>query len=134
MNKGQVNRAFSIVLLVFAILAAAPSLMGAKAAKGDGSSWTVRSASLQAVTYGNGTFVAVGEYGTILTSIDGKEWVRQDSGTKHFFSAATYGNGTFVVLGDGGTILTSKDGRAWTVRDLGADNTPSGIATATVPS
>ena len=68
MNKGQVNRAFSIVLLVFAIFVAAPSLMGAKAAKGDGSSWTARFAWLRAVTYGNGTFVVVGYLGTILTS------------------------------------------------------------------
>jgi hypothetical protein len=38
----------------------------------DGVSWTARTSgtsnSLYGVTYGNGTFVAVGEYGTILTS------------------------------------------------------------------
>ena len=59
------------------------------------------------MTYGNGTFVAVGVGGTILTSPDGVNWTAQNSGTNNHLRGVTYGNGTFVAVGLGGTILTS---------------------------
>jgi hypothetical protein len=47
--------------------------------------WTRRTSGtsndLYGVTYGNGTFVAVGEGGTILTSPDGVTWTQRTSGT-----------------------------------------------------
>jgi hypothetical protein len=58
------------------------------------------------VTYGNGTFVAVGRNGTILTSRDGVNWTQRTSGGNQLKGVA-YGNNTFVAVGEYGTILTS---------------------------
>ncbi len=66
--------------------------------------------SLNAVTYGNGIFVAVGDNGTILTSPDGVTWTQESSGTTDRLNAVNHGNGIFVAGGDGGAILTSADG------------------------
>ena len=52
-----------------------------------GTTWTLRSwrfGAFYGVTYGNGTFVAVGGYGTILTSPDGVTWTRRTSGTSNW--------------------------------------------------
>jgi len=64
-------------------------------------------AELDDITYGNGTFVAVGDWGTILTSPDGVKWTKRTSGTKSDLHGVTYGNGIFVAVGGVGTILTS---------------------------
>ena len=71
---------------------------------------------LNAVMYGNGTFVAVGEQGAILNSVDGITWVPRTSGTYMELNGVTYGNGLFVAVGDHGTILISTDGGTWTPR------------------
>ena len=84
--------------------------------------------SIREVTYTNGTFVAVGDHGTILTSPDGTTWTPGTSGTDSVsLFGATYGNGTFVVVGGNGTILTSPDGATWTFRNSGTDDTLNGI-------
>ena len=57
--------------------------------------------------------MAVGAEGTILTSRDGREWTRQDSGIPEILLSVTYGNGTFVAVSVGGTILTSHDSTGW---------------------
>ncbi len=59
------------------------------------------------MTYGNGTFVAVGRNGTILTSRDRVNWTEQISPTNNQLKGVTYGNGRFVAVGIYGTILTS---------------------------
>src|ERR1043165_9289752 len=52
----------------------------------DGVNWVKRfsgdvgSIFLSDVAFGNDLFVAVGGYGTVLTSADGENWVRQDVG------------------------------------------------------
>ena len=63
--------------------------------------------TLKGIAYGNGTFVAVGESGTILTSTDGTTWTSRTSGTTYGLNSVTYGSGTFVTVGDNGTILQS---------------------------
>jgi len=77
----------------------------------DGTTWTARTSGtsniLNGVTYGNGTFVAVGDNGTILTSPDGASWTPRTSGTSNWLFGVTYGNNTFVAVGDRGAILTS---------------------------
>ncbi len=83
--------------------------------------------SLSGVTYGNGTFVAVGDTGTILTSSDGVTWTTRTSGTTNYLDGVTYGNGTFVAVGDTGTILTSSDGVTWTARTSGTSNYLAGV-------
>ncbi len=88
------------------------------------------------VTYGNGTFVAVGEYDKFLTSPDGVNWTVRSSGSNNnllSFNAVTYGNGNFVAVGVGSTvfgnkILTSPDGVTWTARDAGTTYNLNGVA------
>ena len=46
--------------------------------------------NLNAVTYGNDTFVAVGNTGTILTSSDGTTWDNRTSGTAWRLNGVTY--------------------------------------------
>ena len=86
----------------------------------DGVTWNRRdsgtTATLNAITWGGGQFVAVGS-GTILTSPDGVTWTPRDSGTA--LKGISWGGGQFVVAGSRGTILTSLDGVTWTKRDSG---------------
>jgi photosystem II stability/assembly factor-like uncharacterized protein len=96
-------------------------------------SWHLRYSSskiLNAVAYGNGTFVAVGDQGTILNSVDGITWGPKTSGTSMYLNGVTYGNSTFVAVGDHGTILISPDGGTWTPRTAysGTTDNLSGIA------
>ena len=72
--------------------------------------------SFNGITYGNSTFVAVGDYGAILTLSNGKRWTTRTSGTIWSLYGVTYGNSTFVAVGWSGTILTSPDGVTWTER------------------
>lgn len=85
--------------------------------------WTERSSdtasNLNGVAYGNGIFVAVGEYGTILTSKNGATWTVRTSGIEETLHSVTYGGGTFVVVGERGTVLTSRDGINWAKRTSG---------------
>ncbi len=100
--------------------------------------WHVRNSLPQGnvlggVAYGNGTFVAVGDYndtrvvsGTIFTSPDGITWTSKNLGTALSLNVVAYGNGIFVVGGhsfdtDSGVILTSQDGATWTSVDLGTN-------------
>ena len=87
--------------------------------------------SLSDITYGDGIFVAVGEYGRIVTSPDGTNWTVRTSGAYDFLYGVTYGNGIFVAVGGHyneeedkyyGEILTSSDGENWTVRTVETDN------------
>ena len=74
---------------------------------------------LNGVAFGNGTFVAVGGHGTVLTSSDGINWVLRPSGTDNSLERVTFGNGIFVAVGSAGTILTSVDGINWVPRSSG---------------
>ncbi len=68
--------------------------------------------------------VTVGSSGTILTSINGINWLTQTSNTSERLWSITFGDNKYVVTGDNGTILTSPDGITWnpqtsgTARDL----------------
>lgn len=70
---------------------------------------------LQAVTWTGDGFVAVGEYGTILTSPDGATWTLQASGTNADLTAIGASGGRLVAAESGSnTVLTSPDGVNWT--------------------
>jgi hypothetical protein len=76
------------------------------------------------VTFGNGTFVAVGggNFGWVCTSTDGETWVAQQPTDIYNLWAVTYSNGIFVAGGNGkgsGKILTSPDGATWTNKYAG---------------
>ena len=111
----------------------------------NGTSWTSSSAtcsscgtdnvSINDVTYGNSTYVAVGQSGKILTSSDGTSWTSRTSGTTSSPIGITYGNSKFLTLTgtmDNGTantatVLTSANGTSWastsaTCSSCGTDN------------
>jgi hypothetical protein len=52
------------------------------------------------VSYLNNLFIALGQFGTILTSSDGVTWTARTSGTTSNLWAAAHGNSTYVVVGD----------------------------------
>lgn len=90
--------------------------------------------SLFAITYGNNTFIAVGDSGTILSSVDSITWNSRSSGVPNGLNGITYGNNIFVAVMSRLTgtywsdaILTSVDGITWTRRSSGATNTLLGI-------
>lgn len=69
---------------------------------------------LWSIAGGNGTLVAVGHAGAILSSSDnGKSWVPRNSQTSLWLVGVTYGAGRFVIVGEAGTILTSINGDNW---------------------
>ena len=90
--------------------------------------------SLNAVAYGNGIFVAVGESlqsgaGVTLTSPDGEAWTYY-SPNASYLRDIIYSStlGLFVAVGDAGTIVSSPDGVTWTQRNTGTSHTLLGIA------
>ncbi len=80
------------------------------------------------VSYGNGIFVAVGEFGTLYTAVDGTAWIPRQTGTGHSLCDVAYGSSTFVAVGIGGMILTSPNGEIWTFRSYGTSHHLRGVA------
>jgi hypothetical protein len=70
--------------------------------------------ALHNVVFVNGTYVAVGELGTILISNDGTNWLRRESGVIEDLRDCAYGGGHYTIVGDFGTVLTSLDAVSWT--------------------
>ena len=87
----------------------------------DGQNWTRGDSGvysrLNGVTYGNGTFVASGDIGTIITSTNGTNWSVANSNSRADLQSIAFGGGNFVAAGDGGQLLTSADGLNWTSRN-----------------
>ncbi len=74
---------------------------------------------LLGATYGNGTFVAVGYFGTVLTSPDAVTWTSRLPERDGILEDVAYGNGRFVAVGpqydsDPTSVLTSTEGTVWT--------------------
>ncbi|WP_334147223.1 hypothetical protein [Hyphomicrobium sp.] len=91
----------------------------------DGINWTTHNNSLppsapsiQAVTYGGGQFVGVGNDGAIITSSDGINWTERSSTVTTGFTDIAYGNGRYVAVGGWGVpshpVVTSTDAVNWT--------------------
>src|SRR5262249_18712980 len=68
---------------------------------------------LQAIAFGGGRFVAAGDNGTVLTSLDGISWTLGSSGVTNSIYGIAYGSGKFVAVGSAGLIKTSADGVVW---------------------
>jgi hypothetical protein len=83
----------------------------------DGVNWDVRhlfgTGPFNGVTYGNGRFVAVSEYGQIYYSFSGMDWL-QATNVDLTINDVTYANGIFLAVGS--AIWTSSDGIAWVQR------------------
>ena len=71
--------------------------------------------SINGVCYGNGKFVAVGNFGYICYSTDGITWNASQSfmSDQHLYQIA-YGAGKFVAVGSNANIAYSIDGITWT--------------------
>ncbi len=82
--------------------------------------------NIKDVAYLNNLFVAVGTYGTILTSTDGATWGGRVSNTTQDLYALTYGNGKYVAVGR--AITTSSDGITWSVAEASAPNVLESVA------
>ena len=57
--------------------------------------------------YINGTYVAVGNKGAIITSPDGNTWTVRNSPTSAALIDVAYGNGIYVAVGANGTIVAT---------------------------
>jgi hypothetical protein len=84
----------------------------------DGINWTIRTTpsttyTWQAITFGNGLFVAVAQSGYVMTSPDGITWTIRSSAASNSWVSVVYGNGLFVAVA-GGAVMTSPDGITWT--------------------
>jgi hypothetical protein len=91
---------------------------GAAVTSTDGIQWSATSVDtqpLQAVTYAQGLFVAVGG-GQAATSEDAVNWTSHDCGTTNILEGIAYGSGVFVAVGQNGTIVTSTNAADWVVR------------------
>src|ERR1041385_30411 len=85
---------------------------------------------LRGVSYGDGTFVAVGKLGTIMTSSDGQVWKLRESGVGDQLNQVIYAQGAFVAVGYGGVILSSTNGIDWVSHSASADYSLRGIVYA----
>ena len=110
----QMKKKMKHVLLLIILV----TLLSAQFCRGDDplDTWSKRDsgtlANLSCVTYGHGTFVAVGDTGTILSSTDGISWSNCISGTQQPLTGIVYGSNIFVAVGNNIT-LTSADGLNW---------------------
>ncbi len=85
------------------------------------SSWSLlkdenANATIRAMSYGAGLFVAVGDSGLVWTSGNGSSWTARNSNTTSNLYAVCYGGGQFVAVGKEGTVVTSTSGTQWTLR------------------
>jgi uncharacterized delta-60 repeat protein len=113
----------------------------------DGVSWTSRVSGvtvwLVGVTWGqwvlipvtsqgttayvpSGGYVAVGDQGTIITSVDSVNWTVQATGGARLDGVA-YGGGLYLAVGEGGAIATSADGTHWTTGSAGVTGWLRGV-------
>ena len=118
----------ALLPLLLLVLAAGPVKAGVDALD----TWQWRNPlpvgnTLSCVTFGNGTFVALGAGGTVLESPDGINWTNANTGPVTF-SNITCVSGTFVAVGANGKIATSPDGLAWTSQTSGVTTTLTGAS------
>lgn len=123
-SENMIKRTIALLLTVVLIVGTYPGLIFAASSGG----WNYiaplpTNKTLQSVVYGNGLYVAVGDYETIVTSNDGVVWTKRVSSSYTTYYGVTYNNGTFVVVGTSGNIMTSTDGVNWTSRSSGQTST-----------
>jgi hypothetical protein len=64
---------------------------------------------LAAVTWTGSEFIAVGEFGNVLTSVDGLIWTADFTGTLTSFSTMATANGSCIAAGIFGVIMINPD-------------------------
>lgn len=68
---------------------------------------------IEAVAYGVGRYVAIGQYGSVFYSTNGTSWTTGIPSSNYYYTVA-YGNGRFVAVGLSGAVGYSLDGITWT--------------------
>ena len=91
---------------------------------------TIKYSKLNGVTFGNNTFVEVGDKGAVRTSSDnGATWDNGTSGITSELNEIAYGNSTFVAVGQSGRIYTSSDnGTTWSRSTWSGSDHLTGVA------
>ncbi len=77
----------------------------------------VNLAKFNDVAYGNGSYVVVGNNGSIVVSTDAKEWHAVDGITTENLNAITFNKEKqlFYAVGDNGTLISSANGSSWSI-------------------
>ena len=75
--------------------------------------------SLNDVTYSGEAYVAVGNNGVVVRSIDGESWEKVESPAELRLYSVHWFDSMFIAVGEGEFIMTSPDGLDWTVRRQG---------------
>jgi hypothetical protein len=78
--------------------------------------------TLRSIVYNGSVYVAVGDNGTIITSVDFLSWNSSTSGTTNQLNDIIWNGSFFVAVGNTGTILTSPDAITWTTRTAFSSN------------
>lgn len=87
------------------------------------------SVTLNGVAHGAGAFVAAGQGGRVVRSVDGGlSFSLITSPSSANFWAVTYGNSEFMAVGEGGIVMRSPDGVTWTAESAGTSATLRGVA------
>jgi hypothetical protein len=72
--------------------------------------------------------VAVGEWGTVVTSTNGQDWVLRSTARSDYLWAVGTNEFGFLAVGQRGLILTSRDGATWVPSESGVSQWLNGIA------
>jgi len=75
---------------------------------------------LRSVAYGRDHFVAVGDLGTVITTTNGTNWTKLESGTQSNLWGITFLNDQFVGVGER-IVITSPDGVSWAAHGADAE-------------
>ena len=111
---GQFVAAAVAVLMLGAVVAPAPA-SGQSCGPWETARPLTIGQNLADITYGNGTYVAVGSAGNVQTSPDGTTWTRRDLPLGLNLRSATWDGAQFLAVGYRGTVATSPDGVSWLV-------------------
>ena len=89
---------------------------------------TLTGTYLDGLAYGNGTYVAVGQNGSVFSSPDAYDWTVRSSGTFYPLNDVAFGNNVFVATIAGSTnVLISANGINWTMQPAGLTDTYKSI-------
>ncbi|WP_152391908.1 hypothetical protein [Paenibacillus guangzhouensis] len=67
----------------------------------------------KSVYWDGSTAIAVGEFGSIYTSIDPKSWTGRKEPIASNLNSVAYANGRYVAVGNMNSIIESRDGLQW---------------------
>jgi hypothetical protein len=102
--------------------------------------WVPQASGVTATLYGvayNGAgtgYVAVGNTGTVVVSLDGALWTTQNSETLAQLNSVVYDGASYIAVGNGGVITSSVNGIDWVVKTSGVTQNLTSVTTGIVGS